>query len=238
MSALLYNLLWSSLDMDSYACVDHFLQYTYELCFKIIICPSLRDISRGYEAVPITCVNGVDNEPCPENFKYIPDSCVTSPLNIDKDITHLQVRVEFLWTLSICVYERISVIIFCIFFLLSTHPMYRVKTTVNVSSQSIVCVSHTVCLYLHMYLRLYVPTYLQMTPKHCIQATVHREDSEHGGASIMIWGCLSYHGVLSHTRHHGSVWIQHNIWRGHVAWCWRGNALEMGVSARWQPQTQ
>ncbi|XP_073322968.1 histone-lysine N-methyltransferase EHMT1a [Pagrus major] len=49
-----------------------------------------RDISRGYEAVPITCVNGVDSEPCPESFKYIPDSCVTSPLNIDKDITHLQ----------------------------------------------------------------------------------------------------------------------------------------------------
>ncbi|KAM9858924.1 histone-lysine N-methyltransferase EHMT1-like [Aulostomus maculatus] len=49
-----------------------------------------RDISRGYEAIPITCVNGVDSEPCPENFKYIPESCVTSPLNIDKDITHLQ----------------------------------------------------------------------------------------------------------------------------------------------------
>nr|XP_020454856.1 histone-lysine N-methyltransferase EHMT1-like isoform X1 [Monopterus albus] len=49
-----------------------------------------RDISRGYEAVPITCVNGVDNESCPENFKYIPDNCVTSPLNIDKDITRLQ----------------------------------------------------------------------------------------------------------------------------------------------------
>uniref|UniRef100_A0A7N6APJ3 Euchromatic histone-lysine N-methyltransferase 1a n=1 Tax=Anabas testudineus TaxID=64144 RepID=A0A7N6APJ3_ANATE len=49
-----------------------------------------RDISRGYEAIPITCVNGVDSEPCPENFKYIPDNCVTSPLNIDKDITHLQ----------------------------------------------------------------------------------------------------------------------------------------------------
>ncbi|XP_070759756.1 histone-lysine N-methyltransferase EHMT1a [Enoplosus armatus] len=49
-----------------------------------------RDISRGYEAVPITCVNGVDGEPCPENFKYIPDNCVTSPLNIDKDITRLQ----------------------------------------------------------------------------------------------------------------------------------------------------
>ncbi|XP_013879446.1 histone-lysine N-methyltransferase EHMT1 [Austrofundulus limnaeus] len=49
-----------------------------------------RDVSRGYEALPISCVNGVDSEPCPDNFKYIPDSCVTSPLNIDKDITHLQ----------------------------------------------------------------------------------------------------------------------------------------------------
>uniref|UniRef100_A0A8C3G5Z7 Euchromatic histone-lysine N-methyltransferase 1a n=1 Tax=Cyclopterus lumpus TaxID=8103 RepID=A0A8C3G5Z7_CYCLU len=49
-----------------------------------------KDISRGYEAVPITCVNGVDSEPSPDNFKYIPDNCVTSPLNIDRDITHLQ----------------------------------------------------------------------------------------------------------------------------------------------------
>ncbi|XP_068616787.1 histone-lysine N-methyltransferase EHMT1-like [Brachionichthys hirsutus] len=49
-----------------------------------------RDVSCGYEALPITCVNRVDSEPCPKNFKYIPDSCVTSQLNIDKDITHLQ----------------------------------------------------------------------------------------------------------------------------------------------------
>ncbi|RVE68793.1 hypothetical protein OJAV_G00094980 [Oryzias javanicus] len=45
----------------------------------------------GYEAVPITCVNGVDNEPCPDKLQdYVPESCVTSPLNIDKDITRLQ----------------------------------------------------------------------------------------------------------------------------------------------------
>ncbi|CAN9512740.1 unnamed protein product [Ophioblennius macclurei] len=49
-----------------------------------------RDVSRGYESVPISCVNAVDGEPCPENFKYIPDSCVTSLLNMDKDITRLQ----------------------------------------------------------------------------------------------------------------------------------------------------
>ncbi|XP_077417801.1 histone-lysine N-methyltransferase EHMT1-like isoform X5 [Vanacampus margaritifer] len=50
----------------------------------------IRDISRGYEKVPINCVNGVDNEPYPGNFKYIPDNCVTSSVNINKDITQLQ----------------------------------------------------------------------------------------------------------------------------------------------------
>ncbi|XP_059398700.1 histone-lysine N-methyltransferase EHMT1-like isoform X7 [Carassius carassius] len=49
-----------------------------------------RDIARGYEKVPISCVNAVDSEPCPNNYKYVPDSCVTSPMNIDKNITHLQ----------------------------------------------------------------------------------------------------------------------------------------------------
>lgn len=52
----------------------------------------LRDIARGYEKVPVPCVNGVDSEPCPDNYKYVPDNCVTSPMNIDKNITHLQVR--------------------------------------------------------------------------------------------------------------------------------------------------
>ncbi|XP_062867153.1 histone-lysine N-methyltransferase EHMT1 isoform X2 [Trichomycterus rosablanca] len=49
-----------------------------------------RDISRGYERVPVPCVNGVDTEPCPNDYKYVPDNCVTSPMNIDKNITHLQ----------------------------------------------------------------------------------------------------------------------------------------------------
>uniref|UniRef100_A0ACB8FK11 Uncharacterized protein n=1 Tax=Sphaerodactylus townsendi TaxID=933632 RepID=A0ACB8FK11_9SAUR len=30
-----------------------------------------RDISRGFEQVPIPCLNGVDDEPCPSNFLYI-----------------------------------------------------------------------------------------------------------------------------------------------------------------------
>uniref|UniRef100_A0A8C4TJ17 Euchromatic histone-lysine N-methyltransferase 1b n=1 Tax=Erpetoichthys calabaricus TaxID=27687 RepID=A0A8C4TJ17_ERPCA len=49
-----------------------------------------RDIARGYERIPIPCVNGVDNEPCPDNYKYVPENCVTSPMNIDRNITHLQ----------------------------------------------------------------------------------------------------------------------------------------------------
>ncbi|XP_076836898.1 histone-lysine N-methyltransferase EHMT1 isoform X2 [Brachyhypopomus gauderio] len=49
-----------------------------------------RDIARGYEKVPVPCVNAVDGEPCPDDYKYVPDNCVTSPMNIDKNITHLQ----------------------------------------------------------------------------------------------------------------------------------------------------
>ncbi|KAG8447467.1 hypothetical protein GDO86_014817 [Hymenochirus boettgeri] len=49
-----------------------------------------RDISRGYENIPIPCVNSEDSETCPTNYKYVSQNCVTSPLNIDRNITHLQ----------------------------------------------------------------------------------------------------------------------------------------------------
>ncbi|XP_041825916.1 histone-lysine N-methyltransferase EHMT1 isoform X2 [Melanotaenia boesemani] len=48
------------------------------------------DISLGQERFPIPCVNSVDSEPYPENYKYISENCVTSPMNIDRNITHLQ----------------------------------------------------------------------------------------------------------------------------------------------------
>ncbi|XP_054849660.1 histone-lysine N-methyltransferase EHMT1-like [Eublepharis macularius] len=43
-----------------------------------------RDISRGFEQVPIPCFNGVDDEPCPSNFLYVTqnimsDSVAVSP---------------------------------------------------------------------------------------------------------------------------------------------------------------
>uniref|UniRef100_A0A8C5C4F1 Euchromatic histone-lysine N-methyltransferase 1b n=1 Tax=Gadus morhua TaxID=8049 RepID=A0A8C5C4F1_GADMO len=49
-----------------------------------------RDVARGHERVPIPCVNSEDGQTCPENYKYIPVNCVTSPMNIDRNITHLQ----------------------------------------------------------------------------------------------------------------------------------------------------
>ncbi|KAG7240828.1 hypothetical protein INR49_023402, partial [Caranx melampygus] len=48
------------------------------------------DIALGQERVPIPCVNSVDSESYPDNYKYISENCVTSPMNIDRNITHLQ----------------------------------------------------------------------------------------------------------------------------------------------------
>ncbi|KAI1902395.1 hypothetical protein AGOR_G00044320 [Albula goreensis] len=52
-----------------------------------IICS---DVAQGYENVPIPCVNGVDEEGCPSDYKYISENCETSAMNIDRNITHLQ----------------------------------------------------------------------------------------------------------------------------------------------------
>uniref|UniRef100_A0A8C5G976 Euchromatic histone-lysine N-methyltransferase 1b n=1 Tax=Gouania willdenowi TaxID=441366 RepID=A0A8C5G976_GOUWI len=51
---------------------------------------SSNDIALGEEQVPIPCVNSVDSEPYPDNYKYISENCITSPMNIDRNITHLQ----------------------------------------------------------------------------------------------------------------------------------------------------
>ncbi|XP_051520544.1 histone-lysine N-methyltransferase EHMT2-like isoform X3 [Myxocyprinus asiaticus] len=52
-----------------------------------IICS---DVAQGYENIPIPCVNGVDDEGCPSDYKYIAENCETSAMNIDRNITHLQ----------------------------------------------------------------------------------------------------------------------------------------------------
>uniref|UniRef100_A0A7N8XRX7 Euchromatic histone-lysine N-methyltransferase 2 n=1 Tax=Mastacembelus armatus TaxID=205130 RepID=A0A7N8XRX7_9TELE len=52
-----------------------------------IICS---DIAQGYENVPIPCVNAVDDEGCPSDYKYVSENCETSAMNIDRNITHLQ----------------------------------------------------------------------------------------------------------------------------------------------------
>uniref|UniRef100_A0A4W6EPB2 Euchromatic histone-lysine N-methyltransferase 2 n=1 Tax=Lates calcarifer TaxID=8187 RepID=A0A4W6EPB2_LATCA len=50
----------------------------------------LIDIAQGYENVPIPCVNAVDDEGCPSDYKYVSENCETSAMNIDRNITHLQ----------------------------------------------------------------------------------------------------------------------------------------------------
>lgn len=50
------------------------------------------DVAQGYENVPIPCVNAVDDEGCPSDYKYVSENCETSAMNIDRNITHLQVH--------------------------------------------------------------------------------------------------------------------------------------------------
>uniref|UniRef100_A0A8D3E817 Histone-lysine N-methyltransferase EHMT2-like n=1 Tax=Scophthalmus maximus TaxID=52904 RepID=A0A8D3E817_SCOMX len=48
------------------------------------------DVAQGYENAPIPCVNAVDDEGCPSDYKYVSENCETSAMNIDRNITHLQ----------------------------------------------------------------------------------------------------------------------------------------------------
>ncbi|XP_077535993.1 histone-lysine N-methyltransferase G9a isoform X5 [Haemaphysalis longicornis] len=49
-----------------------------------------RDISRGKEQHPISCVNGVDDEPCPSDFLYLIENCQTTAMPLEHSITALQ----------------------------------------------------------------------------------------------------------------------------------------------------
>lgn len=57
------------------------------------------DVAQGYENVPIPCVNAVDDEGCPSDYKYVSENCETSAMNIDRNITHLQVIIGLLFYL-------------------------------------------------------------------------------------------------------------------------------------------
>lgn len=72
--------------MKTFARISAFLTLIDSICYVY------RDIALGQERVSISCVNSVDSEPYPDGYKYIPENCVTSPMNIDRNITHLQVR--------------------------------------------------------------------------------------------------------------------------------------------------
>ncbi|XP_075042642.1 histone-lysine N-methyltransferase EHMT2 isoform X2 [Mixophyes fleayi] len=49
-----------------------------------------KDIAHGYERISIPCVNGVDEELTPDDYKYVSENCETSAMSIDRNITHLQ----------------------------------------------------------------------------------------------------------------------------------------------------
>ena len=53
------------------------------------------DIACGKEAVPISCVNGVDDEGLPKNYVYISENCEALNVNIDRTISSLKVRLFF-----------------------------------------------------------------------------------------------------------------------------------------------
>ncbi|MCI4381404.1 hypothetical protein PGIGA_G00251300 [Pangasianodon gigas] len=62
----------------------------HKTCKNRVVQAGINDVAQGYENVPIPCVNGVDDEDCPSDYKYIAENCETSAMNIDRNITHLQ----------------------------------------------------------------------------------------------------------------------------------------------------
>ena len=49
------------------------------------------DIAAGKEAVPIPCVNGMDDDNLPKDYLYIAENCEASNVAIDRTITSLKV---------------------------------------------------------------------------------------------------------------------------------------------------
>lgn len=73
-------------------------------------CLISRDISRGKEQVSIQCVNEVDDEPPPLDFLYVTENCETTPTNIDRTITSLQVA-----RCSICLWPKLWAVIMIVY---------------------------------------------------------------------------------------------------------------------------
>lgn len=74
------------------------------------------DIAQGYENVPIPCVNSVDDEGCPSDYKYVSENCETSAMNIDRNITHLQVTSFCLHTTELLFRKMYSSFFLVLFF--------------------------------------------------------------------------------------------------------------------------
>jgi len=85
-----YDVLMFCQALCDYVCEKRFVTKCCLLTL-IIVFSVYSDIALGQERIPLPCVNSVDSEPHPDDYKYIPENCVTSPMNIDRNITHLQV---------------------------------------------------------------------------------------------------------------------------------------------------
>ena len=57
------------------------------------------DLSFGKEKNPIPCVNGCDDEQIPRDYLYVMGNIETSPMNINRCITSLQVGKQFITVL-------------------------------------------------------------------------------------------------------------------------------------------
>ena len=55
-----------------------------------------RDIARGKENIAIPVYNKEDKETYPQDFVYVQENIETTPMNINRTITSLQVRVAVL----------------------------------------------------------------------------------------------------------------------------------------------
>ncbi|KAL0276237.1 UNVERIFIED_CONTAM: hypothetical protein PYX00_003845 [Menopon gallinae] len=66
--------------------INNLLGRFQEMSPKIIS----NDISHGKERNQIQCVNAVDDEPEPEDFIYVTESCFTSKITVDRTINSLQ----------------------------------------------------------------------------------------------------------------------------------------------------
>ena len=71
------------------------LARTHSCIYHVGSLPTIfRDVSFGRETHPIPVVNAIDDEQYPKDFLYVMENVETSPMNVNRVVTSLQVRHE------------------------------------------------------------------------------------------------------------------------------------------------